>query len=100
MPAYFVIDLDIHDAAGFDEYARLVSPLLEKYGGRYLVRRRPAEILEGTWYPKRLTIIEFPSAARARAFYASTGFRDIVGHRLRSARTNLVLVEEPDGDAF
>jgi len=34
MLAYFVIDLDVHDAAGFDEYVRVVSGVIEKYGGR------------------------------------------------------------------
>jgi uncharacterized protein (DUF1330 family) len=99
VPAYFVIDLDVHDAAGFDEYARSVSGLLEKFGGRYLVRRRAVDVLEGEWHPRRLTVIEFPTKARARQFYESSEFQQIVGLRLRSARTNLVLVEEPQGEA-
>jgi len=99
MPAYFVIDLDIHDTAGFDEYARAVSRVLEKYGGRYLVRRQAVAVLEGEWHPKRLTVIEFATEARAREFYDSSEFREIVGLRLRAARTNLVLVKEPQTDA-
>lgn len=99
MPAYFVIDLDIHDAASFDEYALAVSGVLQKHGGRYLVRRRAVAVLEGEWHPKQLTVIEFPTEARAREFYASSEFRQIVGLRLRAARANLVLVEEPEGDA-
>jgi uncharacterized protein (DUF1330 family) len=95
MPAYFVIDLDIHDAGGFDEYARAVSPILQKYDARYLVRRQPVEVLEGEWTPKRLTVIEFPSKARAREFYDSREFREIAGLRFRSAKANLVLVEQP-----
>lgn len=66
MAAYFVIDLDIHDTVGFDEYVRVVSRVIEKYGGRYVVRREAVEVLEGEWKPKRLTVIEFPSKARAR----------------------------------
>ncbi len=99
MPAYFVIDLDIHDPSGFDEYARAVSRVLEKYGGRYLVRRRAVDVLEGEWHPKRLTVVEFPTGARAREFYGSSEFREIVGLRLGTARANLVLVEEPPADA-
>jgi len=95
MPAYFVIDLDIHDAPGFEEYARAVSGVIQKYGGRYLVRRQAVEVLEGEWNPKRLTVIEFPSKARAKELYDTKEFREIVGLRLRSAKTNLVLVEEP-----
>lgn len=98
MPAYFVIDLDIHDAAGFDEYARAVSGVLQKYGGRYLVRRRAVDVLEGEWHPRRLTVIEFLTKAHATQFYDSSEFREVVRLRLRSARTNLVLVEEPPGE--
>jgi uncharacterized protein (DUF1330 family) len=93
MPAYFVIDLDIHDPGGFREYRRRVDALIEKHGGRYLVAAAVPEVLEGQWRPKRLTVIEFPSNARAKAFYESAEFRSIVHLRLDSARTNLVLVE-------
>lgn len=95
MAAYFVIDLDVHDAGGFDEYVRAVSAILQKYDGRYLVRRQPVEVLEGEWTPTRLTVIEFPSKTRAKEFYDSQEFREIVGLRFKSARTNLVLVEQP-----
>ena len=96
MPAYFVIELDIQDPAGFDEYASAVFRLLPKYGARYLVRRQPVEVLEGEWKPKHITLVEFPSKARAKEFYVSREFRDIMEIRRRSARTNLVLVEQPE----
>lgn len=93
MPAYFVVDLDVHDAAGFEEYRRRVDGMIERYGGRYLVAAAAVEVLEGHWRPKRLTIIEFPSTARAKEFYGSEEFREIVHLRLNSAKTNLVFVE-------
>ena len=37
MPAYFIIDLDIHDPAGFSAYVSAAGPVLEKFGARYLV---------------------------------------------------------------
>lgn|SRR5688500_9360437 len=97
MPAYFVIDLNIHDAPGFQEYRRRVDRMIEKYDGRYLVAAATVEVLEGHWQPKRLTVIEFPSKARAREFYGSKEFREIVHFRLNSAETNLVLVEGLEG---
>jgi uncharacterized protein (DUF1330 family) len=93
MPAYFVIDLDIHDPAGFSAYRHRVDRMIQEYGGQYLVAAAPVEVLEGDWTPKRLTVIEFPSAARAKDFYNSTEFREIVHLRLKSAKTNLILVE-------
>lgn len=93
MAAYFVVDLEITDPAGFEEYRRAVPALIAKYGGRYLVRGGAFEVLEGQWKPKRLTVIEFPSAARAREFYDSKEYREIIGLRLKAAKTNLVLAE-------
>ena len=93
MSAYFVVDLDVTDAAGFEQYRRVVSPVIEKYGGRFLVRGGKVEVLEGQWKPKRLTLIEFPNAARATEFYNSADYQKIIGLRLNAARTNLVLVE-------
>ena len=93
MAAYFVVDLDVTDAAGIEEYRRLVPPVITKYGGRYLVRGGAFEVLEGQWKPKRLALIEFPSVARAKEFYYSKEYREIIGLRHKAAKTNLVLVE-------
>ena len=93
MSAYFVVDLDVTDSARFDEYRRVVPPVIEKYGGRFVVRGGTVEVLEGHWKPKRLTLIEFPNAARAREFYASPEYQEIIDLRLKAAKTNLVLVD-------
>ena len=56
------------------------------------------EPLEGDWAPKKITLIEFPSRARALEFFSSSAFRQVVGLRHDAARTNLVLVEGVDAD--
>jgi uncharacterized protein (DUF1330 family) len=93
MAAYLVVDLEITDPAGFEEYRRVVPPVIEKYGGRFVARGGSAEVLEGQWKPKRLTLIEFPRATRAKEFYNSPEYQKIIGLRLNAAKTNLVLVE-------
>jgi uncharacterized protein (DUF1330 family) len=96
MPAYFIVDLDIRDRVGFHAYARAVEPVLKKFGARYLVAGQVGEaieVLEGDWMPKKLTVIEFASKARAKEFFGSQEFREVVGLRHKSAKTNLVLVE-------
>ncbi|MBI3330435.1 MAG: DUF1330 domain-containing protein, partial [Nitrospinae bacterium] len=47
MPAYFIVDVDVTDGTGFEEYRKLVPATVEKYGGRFLVRGGPVEKLEG-----------------------------------------------------
>ena len=101
MPAYFIVDLDIHDGAGFSAYVAAVGPVLEQFGAKYLVagpRGDAIEVLEGNWTPKKITLIEFPSKARALEFFRSSEFREIAGLRHNAARTNLVLVEGVEAD--
>jgi uncharacterized protein (DUF1330 family) len=33
MSAYFIVDIDIHDAAGLEEYRKQVPATITKYGG-------------------------------------------------------------------
>ena len=93
MAAYVIAELDIQDAAGFEEYRRQVPATIERYGGRYLVRGGALEVLEGEWWPKRVVILEFPSLEQARRWYDSDEYRAPKALRLRTARTNAVIVE-------
>ena len=71
MPAYIVAELTITDPEGFEEYRQGVPATVERYGGRYIVRGGQLEALEGDWQPRRLTILEFPTAEQARAWWSS-----------------------------
>ena len=93
MPAYFIVDLEVTDPAGFEEYRKLVPDTIQKYGGRYLVRGGAVDTLEGDWRPKRVVVLEFPSLEQARRWYDSEDYRDPKALRFKTARTNLILVE-------
>jgi uncharacterized protein (DUF1330 family) len=93
MAAYFIVDIDIRDGAGIEEYRKGVPATLAKYGGRFLVRGGTFEKLEGSWQPKRLVVLEFPSVEQAKRWYDSPEYRDLKVMRQKAAATNLVLVE-------
>ncbi len=93
MAAYFIVDLDIHDTAGIQEYRDRVPSVIQKHGGRYLVRGGAWQSLEGDWKPKRLVILEFPSMEHAKRFYESEEYRELKTVRLSAANTNLIVVE-------
>lgn len=93
MPAYFIVDLEVTDAAGFDEYRKQVPATIARYGGKYLVRGGKTETLEGDWQPGRIVVLEFPSVEQARRWYDSEEYRDPKALRIKTARTNLILVE-------
>jgi uncharacterized protein (DUF1330 family) len=47
MAAYLIADVDITDAAVFEEYRREVPATEQRYGGRYLGRGGQTKVLEG-----------------------------------------------------
>jgi uncharacterized protein (DUF1330 family) len=93
MAAYIVFDIDIHDPSGYEEYRKLGAPTLAQYGGRFLARGGAAEGLEGAWSPKRLVILEFDSAERAKAWHASPDYERAKAIRRRTARSEAILVQ-------
>jgi uncharacterized protein (DUF1330 family) len=93
MAAYIVVDIDVHDSPGLEEYRRVVPATIAKYGGRFVVRGGAFQVLEGTWQPKRMVILEFPSTEQARRWYDSEEYRPLKARRLEASTANLVLVE-------
>ncbi|HEX8691076.1 MAG TPA: DUF1330 domain-containing protein [Longimicrobium sp.] len=93
MPAYILVDIDVHDAERYEEYKRLAPPSIAAYGGRYLVRGAPVEQLEGSWRPRRLVVLEFPTAERARAWWSSPEYAEAKALRQAIAGAHMILVE-------
>lgn len=93
MPAYVIANVNVHDAAAFEEYRRQVPATIAKHGGRYLVRGGRVDRLEGTWNPARLVVLEFPSMEQARRWYDSEDYREPKALRLKSAMTDVLFAE-------
>lgn len=93
MKAYLVADLVITDAAGFEDYRAAVPATIAAYGGRYLVRGGATTVLEGDVSPNRVVILEFPSMAQLRAWYASPEYQPLRTLRERTARITMLAVE-------
>ena len=93
MKGYLIANIDVTDAAGFDEYRQKVSPLIEKYGGRYLVRGGDSKTLEGKLPVKRLVVLEFPTMEAAQRFYDSADYRPVMEIRLKAAKSDVILVQ-------
>ena len=93
MAAYVIAEIDIFDPVMFEQYRAQDGPSIDRYGGKFIVRGGARDRVEGNWEPKRLVIIEFDSMERARQWYHSPEYRDVVGLRHRSANTNLIFVE-------
>ena len=93
MAAYLFADINVTDPARFDEYRGKVAPLVEKYGGTYLVRGGDFEAVEGGWSPGRLVVIEFENLERAKAFYFSAEYAPVMEIRKQASTGNVLIVE-------
>ena len=98
MPAYVIVELEITEPVEYEEYKKAAGATVEKYGGKYIVRGGPCETLEGDWNPKRIVILQFKDADRARAWLASAEYAEPRKMRHRTAQTRMILVEGYEGE--
>ena len=93
MPAYLISTIEITDPAGYEEYRKLVAPVLQQYGGRFIVRGGPVHYLEGQWQPKRVVVVEFENMERAKAFSDAPEYAQAKAIRQRTSNSSVIVVE-------
>ena len=93
MPAYLIADIELHDAARYQDYVAHVPALIEKHGGKYRVRGGDARVLEGHWSPSRLIVLEFPDREAALAFYDDPDYQIYKELRQSISTGSLILVD-------
>jgi len=93
MPAYVVADIQVTDPAAYEPYRPLAGASIARFGGRFMVRGGPVELLEGEPQPERIVVIEFPDAETARRWYHCEEYQSAVKIRQAASRGRLFLVE-------
>ena len=93
MPVYVIADGRAADPSKLEEYRRRNAELVPAHGGRFLTRGGATEVLEGSWDPGRLVVMEFPDRESARAWYDSPEYAEIRAQRQAAGETDIVLVE-------
>ena len=93
MTAYVIVDIEVTDPTGYEEYKKLAPAAVQLYGGKYIARGGSNETLEGDWKANRLVILEFESVAKAKAWLNSPEYAPARRLRHQYARTNMVVVE-------
>ena len=93
MPGYVIVEIDVTDSSGYEEYKTQAGPTVAAYGGEYIVRGGATETLEGDWKPKRLVVLEFESVQRAKDWWNSQEYRELKKMRQRTAHAKMIVVE-------
>ncbi|HKY31974.1 MAG TPA: DUF1330 domain-containing protein [Candidatus Polarisedimenticolia bacterium] len=97
MPAYLIVDIEITHPERYAEYIKQAPASIARYGGRYLARAGRTQSLEGTWTPKRLVVLEFPTYERALEWWGCEDYSGPKALRQSASITNMVLIEGVDG---
>jgi uncharacterized protein (DUF1330 family) len=74
--AFVIVEIDVHDPIGYEEYKKLAGPTVEARSGKYIVRGGKTEVLEGEWQPKRIVVLEFPSTDQAKEWLDCEEYRE------------------------
>ena len=93
MSAYVIAEIEVTDPETFEEYRKLVPPTIEAFGGRYVVRGGAIGSLEGGWQPKRMVVVEFDDAGRAKAWHDSELYAPARALREASTNSRMIVVD-------
>ena len=97
MKCYAVARINVTDRGWVAEYITKVTPMVERYGGRYLARTPQFEWLEGDGaLPQLMLLIEWPSREAAQGFYESEEYWPFREARLQGSTGEFVLVAGED----
>ena len=64
MAVYSISSINVKDWETYEKYMKKVPSIIEKYGGKYLVRGGEILADDTTWQPKRIVMLEFPHTGR------------------------------------
>lgn len=90
---YLIANITVTDPAAFAVYRERVVAVLERFGGRYLIRAGTVERKEGGEALDRVVVIEFETLAAARTFYESEAYAPLLAMRAAATRSSVALVE-------
>jgi uncharacterized protein (DUF1330 family) len=93
MPAYVLVDITVKDPVRYEDYKKMAEDTVMAYDGKYIVRGKPVQILEGDWSTNRLVILEFPSVRRAKQWWNSAEYAGAKKLRHQTADSKMIVVE-------
>jgi len=93
MTAYVLAQLTVRDREVYGRYAAAFLPTLAPYDGRLLAADEAPQVMEGDWPHRKVVLIGFPDAERARAWADGPEYLAIVGDRLASSDAVGLLVQ-------
>ena len=93
MPAYAVLMVRVDDPETYKKYTAQTPQLVNKYGGKFLVRGGEVDTIEGETFNDRLVILEFPSKKSIYDLFADSEYQAVAEYRKASSEACILAVE-------
>jgi uncharacterized protein (DUF1330 family) len=100
MPAYMIVVAKVADREAFiSGYGAAAGALVDRFGGRYLLRAPGAELLEGSFGDGASVVVsEWPNKDAVRRFWNSPEYAEARKLREGLADCQVLLIEAPSID--
>lgn len=92
MSAFVLVEVNIQDPLVYEEYKKLTPSSVEAYGGKFVIRGNPVQVMEGSWNYDRLVLLEFPSKEIALEWYNSKEYQKAKKIREKASSANFFIV--------
>ena len=93
MTAYAIVNYDITNLDGYQQYTAVVGPTILAHGGEILVAGPGSEIIEGN--PGAITVVlKFPSKEALRGWYDSPEYQEIIHLRTDNTEGGFIIAEQ------
>jgi uncharacterized protein (DUF1330 family) len=89
---YWMVHVTVTNPENYAEYVRLDTPIVERFGGKFLVRGGTSEAPEAP-QKDRHVVVEFPSYQAALDCYNSDDYLAAAKIRMANSDSDIVVVE-------
>ena len=93
MSGFAIFNIEIKKPEQYKEYIEKVKPIVEMYGGEYVIKAGETTIVEGAWTYPRTVVIKFPSYEKALEWYNSEEYKPIKQIRLMNSIGNGIIIK-------
>jgi len=93
MSVYMIVEITVKNSELYSRYVAQVPQVVDKYGGRYLIRGGRATPLSGNWNPERIILLEFETVEQLRKCFESREYLEIAPLREQSTTSKSIVVE-------
>lgn len=92
MSSFVLVEVNIQDPVVYEEYKKLTPASVVAFGGKFVIRGNPVQVMEGEWQYDRLVMLEFPTKEIALEWYNSKEYQEAKKIRENAASANFLIV--------